>query len=208
MMPIDRQAYGVSMDREPVDTRQHLINAAERIMGHKGFAAVGINEVLSSAGVPKGSFYHWFSSKDDFGRAVIDSYFRHYLAATDSIAGQPHSGAERLMRYWQSFYDMQVFDDCSGKCLVVKLGAEVSDFSESMRAALIRGTEEIIGRIAAMISDGREDGSILIEDDAHTVAKELYGAWIGASVLAKIHRDPRTLNDAMVMTSRRLKGLP
>ena len=206
-MSPDPVTYGVAVDHRPADTRQRIIDAAELIMSHKGFAAVGINEVLSSVGVPKGSFYHWFSSKDDFGRAVVESYFRHYLAAIDRIAEQPGSGAARLTSYWQSFYDMQIVDDCSGKCLVVKLGAEVSDFSESMRTALIRGTDEVIARIAAMISNGQDDGSVLVEGDAHAIAKELYSAWIGASVLAKIHRHPQPLDEAMGMTSKRLSTL-
>jgi TetR/AcrR family transcriptional repressor of nem operon len=75
------------------DTRRAILDAAQRIMAHKGYAAVGINEVLAGAGVPKGSFYHYFASKDAFGEAMMKSYFQEYLADMDRILGR--SGTKR-----------------------------------------------------------------------------------------------------------------
>ncbi len=69
------------------DTRVALLDSAEKIFSRKGYAGVGINEVLSSIGVPKGSFYHYFASKDAFGEAVITFYFEHYLLEMDQIMG-------------------------------------------------------------------------------------------------------------------------
>ncbi len=50
------------------DTRQHLLDTGYRIMAVKGFSGVGLNEILQSAGVPKGSFYHYFKSKNSSAR--------------------------------------------------------------------------------------------------------------------------------------------
>ncbi len=75
----------MTVRRQSQDTRTGLLVAAERIFANKGYAAVGINEVLSSVGVPKGSFYHYFSSKDAFGEAVLERYFEEYLAEMDRI---------------------------------------------------------------------------------------------------------------------------
>lgn len=62
------------MPRKEFDTRQSILDTAQRVMAHKGFAAVGLNEVLAEAGVPKGSFYHYFASKDAFGEALMKNY--------------------------------------------------------------------------------------------------------------------------------------
>src|SRR5579875_361731 len=122
-------------------TRQILLDTARRIVLAKGYAAVGINEVLADAGVPKGSFYHYFSSKDAFGEALMNNYFDDYFATMDGIvADAGKTSAEHLMQYWQYFYDTQVKDDCQGGCLVVKLGAEIADLSEAMRATTKAGT--------------------------------------------------------------------
>ena len=107
-------------------------------------------------------------------------------------------------KYWQSFYDMQSFDECQGKCLVVKLGAEISDLSESMRLALVEGTKGIVARIERMIRDGLADGSVSIYAGPHDLALDLYTGWIGASVLAKINRGPESLDRVMAMTLQRL----
>jgi AcrR family transcriptional regulator len=116
------------MPRREIDTRQNILETAQRIMAHKGFAAVGLNEILAEAGVPKGSFYHYFTSKDAFGEALLKAYFDDYLAVMDRISSEPgKNSAGHVMEYWQRFYDLQSVDDCQGRCLVVKLGAEVSD---------------------------------------------------------------------------------
>jgi TetR/AcrR family transcriptional repressor of nem operon len=184
-----------------VDTGQSLLETARRIVARKGYAAVGINEVLAAAGVPKGSFYHYFASKDAFGEAMMKSYFDDYLAAMDGIAAdRRRNSAERLMAYWQRFHDTQAADDCQGGCLVVKLGAEVADLSEAMRAATKTGTTAIVDRLERMIADGVADGSVSVEEGPRTTAEALYDLWIGASMMAKIHRSTRPLDRAMTVT--------
>ena len=167
----------------------------------KGYAAVGINEVLADAGVPKGSFYHFFESKDAFGEAMMKSYFDDYFATMDRIvADKKASAAEHLMRYWQYFYDTQVADDCQGGCLVVKLGAEISDLSQAMRITTKAGTTEIVDRIERMIVRGVADGSVIVDESPRATAESLYDLWIGASMIAKIHASPAQLDRAMAVT--------
>ncbi|AUA08093.1 TetR family transcriptional regulator [Streptomyces sp. SID8382] len=184
-----------------VETRQSLLEAARQIVAAKGYAAVGINEVLAAAGVPKGSFYHYFASKDAFGEAMMKSYFDDYLATMDGvIADKGKSSAEHLMSYWQRFYDTQAADDCQGGCLVVKLGAEVSDLSEVMRAATKVGTTAIVDRLEQMITDGITDGSVSVGESPRMTAEALYDLWLGASMMAKIHRSAHHLDRAMTVT--------
>jgi TetR/AcrR family transcriptional repressor of nem operon len=184
-----------------MDTRQSILDTARRIVAQKGFAAVGLNEVLAEAGVPKGSFYYYFNSKDAFGEAMMKSYFDDYLTTMDRIvADTDKSSAEHLMRYWQNFYDTQIVDGCQGRCLVVKLGAEVSDLSETMRMAMKVGTTAIVDRVEQMIISGLADGSLSVDASPRTTAEALYDTWLGASVMAKIHRSPDYLDRAMTIT--------
>ncbi|MFJ5779821.1 TetR/AcrR family transcriptional regulator [Streptomyces sp. NPDC093094] len=186
--------------RKP-DTRRVILDTAQRIMAHKGYSAVGINEVLAEAGVPKGSFYHYFASKDAFGEALLKSYFADYLADMDGIlARSGPSAAERLMAYWQQWRETQSIDECQGKCLAVKLGAEVADLSESMRLALKEGTGAVVDRIARTIADGLEDGSLSVDGDPRDVAQALYDMWLGASVMCKIHRSLAPLDTVTAVT--------
>ncbi|CAL9600512.1 TetR/AcrR family transcriptional regulator [Streptomyces sp. enrichment culture] len=187
------------------DTRRSILDAAQRIMSRKGFSAVGINEVLSAAGVPKGSFYHFFGSKDAFGEAMMRAYFTDYLADMDRVLAQPDlTSAERLMNYWRNWRETQSVDECQGKCLAVKLGAEVADLSESMRLALKEGTTAIVDRLERTITSGLEDGSITVDGTPRDTAQALYDMWLGASVMAKIHRDLGPLDTTTTVTRQLL----
>jgi TetR/AcrR family transcriptional repressor of nem operon len=189
------------MPAAKMDTRQLLLDTARRIVLAKGYAAVGINEVLTNAGVPKGSFYHWFDSKDAFGEAMMRSYFDDYFATMDGIVARTEqTSAEHLLRYWQFFHDTQAADNCQGGCLVVKLGSEIADLSEAIRATTKAGTAAIVDRLEKMIADGVADGSVSVYDTPRATAEALYDLWLGASMIAKIHGHPGQLDRAMAVT--------
>ena len=128
--------------------RANIIECGQRIMASKGFSGVGLNEILAGAAVPKGSFYHYFGSKEAFGEAMLTAYFEDYLTNLDAILREPDlTVAQRLMTYFQHWQDTQSVFECQGKCLAVKLGAEAADLSEAMRTALKRHRERSRGRV-------------------------------------------------------------
>jgi len=183
------------------NTRQHIIDIGYGIIAGKGFSSVGLNEILKTAGVPKGSFYHYFESKEQYGQALLEDYFANYLVGIDELLqAEAASGHERLMRYWQRWLDKQCAAACSDqKCLVVKLSAEVADLSDAMRITLRDGTDQIVARIAALIEAGVADGSLPPLAPLAT-AQMLYQLWLGASLLGKLHRNSEALDNAMQFT--------
>ncbi|OYT91023.1 MAG: TetR family transcriptional regulator [Burkholderiales bacterium PBB3] len=186
-------------------TRDNILAVGQKLMAAKGFSAVGLNEILTSSGVPKGSFYHYFASKEAFGEALLDKYFNDYLAEMDRTFSQPgFSSAQRLTTYLTQWQENQSFLDCQGKCLAVKLGAEVADLSEAMRLSLKRGTESIVSRLADALKAGVADGSLTIEGDPQQVALNIYQLWMGASLMAKIVRNYQPFEAAMEKTRQTL----
>lgn len=188
----------------PTDVRQHILDVARPLLLDRGYTAVGLAEILAAAQVPKGSFYHYFGSKDAFGQAVLESYFTEYLAHMDVLLSQPGTAAQRLMAYFMDWLESQTGDSAQSRCLVVKLGAEVCDLSESMRSALEQGTRTITGRLARCIADGQADGSLPAAPEASALAVSLYQTWLGASLLAKITRDRAPLATALACTRQAL----
>ncbi|UZJ59440.1 TetR/AcrR family transcriptional regulator [Pseudomonas sp. KU26590] len=183
------------------DVRQGILDVGQRIMAAKGYSGVGLNEILAAAGVPKGSFYHYFGSKDAFGEALLEHYFDNYLADIDRILGEPGLPmGERLMNYWRVWQDTQSFQECQGKCLAVKLGVEVADLSEAMRAVLKRGTAGITDRLGSAIEAAVADGSLPACENPYAVAQSLYQLWVGASVMVKIERSLAPFETAMATT--------
>lgn len=191
------------MKKPTQDMRQHIIDVAKALMTHKGYTAVGLMEVLKAAGVPKGSFYHYFRSKEEFGQALLEEYFQEYIGLVDVVMAAQGTGAERLLGYLRYWAKTQAFDHPEEKCLVVKLGAEVCDLSEDMRGVLEEGTALIIQRIKRCVQQGMADGSITSTQDAETLAESLYQLWLGASLLVKV-RNTTAAFDTALMTSERL----
>lgn len=189
-------------------TRQNILDAGYRTMATKGFSAVGLNEILTAASVPKGSFYNYFSSKEAYGKALLDYYFDDYLAEmTTLFARQDLTVPQRLQEYFRRWQDNQSFENCQGKCLAVKLGAEVADLSEAMRESLKRGTAGIIRLLSGVIKEGMQDGSLQPEGEPDMIAQSLYQLWLGSSVMVKIMRDTQPFDTAMT-TTKRLLNMP
>jgi TetR/AcrR family transcriptional repressor of nem operon len=196
------------MNSSTKSARQTILETAQSIVGAKGFSAVGLNEILQAADVPKGSFYHYFHSKDAFGVVLLDTYFDHYVQGMAQLFDAPGlSQHAKLMRYWQCWIDNQTGCTDAGKCLAVKLGAEVSDLSEPMRLALDRGTSRTIALLADAIGRGVEDGSLTVTQAPQSLARSLYALWLGTSVMSKITRTSAPFDQALLLT-RQLLGCP
>lgn len=191
------------MKTEKNPTRQHIINTGYQLISAKGFTGVGLAEILKTAAVPKGSFYHYFKSKEQFGEAIIEDYFNQYLARLDTyfVASTEQTALEQLMGYWQLWLTCSSDSDNQNKCLVVKLSAEVADLSDSMRIALRNGSEQVIAHIAQAIKAGMADNS-LCQQNAEESASLLYSMWLGASLLSKLHRDETILQKTLLQTER------
>ena len=124
----------------------------------------------------------------------------------ECLAAPGRTARVRLVAYWNFWRENQEGCDPEGKCLAVKLGAEVSDMSEEMRLALKSGTTAIIARLARVIKEGKSDGSIPINASPKATAHALYELWMGASVMAKISHERGAFNTALATTERILSG--
>ena len=188
------------------DTKAHLLAVATQLVAQKGFTAVGIKQILDTAGVPKGSFYHYFASKEAFGEAIIAGYFTRYQQRLATLTAAEDNAQARIYRYFQSWYDTQQNGCDDEKCLVVKLSAEVADISEPMREALNGGYQCIIAWLAQQIKAGWAEGSIPNEGQlsAESLAKRWYFAWLGASLVTKISHTNTPLAEVWQMTTVQL----
>lgn len=187
-------------------TRQHILDTGYRLVLHKGFAGLGLLEILKACNVPKGSFYHYFSSKEAFGCALLQQYVESYGHKLNDLLGETGNGRERLMRYWDAWISAPSNPTLgwAEECLVVKLAAEVADLSEDMRLVLDAGVQQLLARIASMIDEAREDGSLPAGKPSPALARALYQMWLGAALLAKLSQNKLPLLEARDTTERLL----
>lgn len=188
------------------NTKTHLLEVGYQLIAQKGFTAVGIKQILDTAGVPKGSFYHYFASKETFGEAIITNYFARYKLRLDIMTKHEDSAQQKLYGYFQDWYDTQQHGFDHEKCLVVKLSAEVADISEPMRKALNLGHQQTISWIASQIKAGWADRSVPCPDNiaAESMAKRWYYAWLGASLIAKVSQTNTPLAEVWQMTTTQM----
>jgi TetR/AcrR family transcriptional repressor of nem operon len=184
-------------------TRGSILATGEELMLAKGFTGVGLQEILTTCGVPKGSFYHYFSSKEGFGVAVLERYVETYLAAVDALLARPGTGRERI-RLLGDAWAARAGSASAGRCLVVQLSAEVSGFSERMRVALADGVAALVALFADVVAEGQADGSIAAGAPARELAEALYQLWLGAALLDRLARDGTPFVAALSATDRLL----
>ncbi|WP_287908647.1 TetR/AcrR family transcriptional regulator [Acinetobacter sp.] len=191
-------------------TRQHILNTSYRLVLHKGFVGVGLQEILTSCGVPKGSFYHYFASKEAFGCELLKHYLADYKVKIDQLMQTEQSSAyARLVALWQAWIDDPSHDEggWAENCLIVKLAAEVSDLSKDMRQILNFGVTKLTERITNLLREGQKDGSIPPHIEPEKMAQTMYQLWLGAALLARLAQDKQPLYLALETTQQLLKPL-
>ncbi|POP47200.1 TetR family transcriptional regulator [Superficieibacter electus] len=180
------------------DTREHILAVGEELCIQRGFTGMGLSELLKTAGVPKGSFYHYFRSKEAFGVAMLH---RHYAGYQHTIHQHffPSQGTARarLLAWYQQLIEQFCQHGTIGGCLTVKLSAEVCDLSEAMRTEMHTGVSMVISLLAQVLEQGRKENSLVFKGDAQIQAQVLYSLWLGANLQTKMSRNTLPLESAL-----------
>ena len=180
------------------DTREHLLATGERLCLQRGFTGMGLSELLKTAGVPKGSFYHYFRSKEAFGVAMLERHYADYHQRLQQhFESDAMSCREKLLAWYRETLQQYCQQGTISGCLTVKLSAEVCDLSEDMRGALDKGASRVISLLAQTLEQGRAEKSLTFSGDASTQAQVLYVLWLGASLQAKISRSGLPLESVL-----------
>ena len=190
------------------DTRNHIINTGADLIGQKGFGATGINAVLTTAGVPKGSFYHYFSSKNDFGLAVIDTFAQEYDTKLDLILNDhSRSGVDRLRAYFDTGLETMTSCEFTRGCLIGNLGQELAGQNETFRRRLdtvFQGWEK---RFERCVEEARQAGDIDASIDPADVASFLLSGWEGAILRAKVLKSTEPMERFVRVFFRQCLGI-
>lgn len=188
-------------------TKERILDAAEEIMWKRSFHSTGLNEILNAVGVPKGSFYHWFESKEHFGVELL----KHYIAAaTDennhALFSDEHE--KHPMKRLIAFLETSVakFEECGKRCpcLVLKLASEVTDSSEPMRKVLAEGMKTWLGLLAGVFEEAKTLGHIR-KDVASAAEAELFrDLWAGAIQRSTICKSTAPMRRALDFLTERI----
>ena len=163
----------------------------------QGYNDLGIAALLDKTGIPKGSFYHHFTSKEDFALQVIDLYMEEVHRGLDTCLGDTRVPPLRRVRgFFEATVEKYRSEGYLG-CLLGGLGQELSGISESFRSKVEQCFDAIAGRIAATLQEAIDQGDLSPRTDPRTMAELLVNCWEGAALRTRLRRDPAPLMDML-----------
>lgn len=181
---------------EKNETRQQIIQVGTELIARQGFNATGIDAVLKQAGVPKGSFYYYFGSKEEFGLAVIDQFALRYARRLDDYLGdETLSPLNRIRRYLESVLARLEQNHCTKGCLIGNLGQEMADQHERFRTRLEEVFRSWRERFARCLREARAVGELAAAFDVDVMAEFILSGLEGAILRTKVMKSPRPLQD-------------
>jgi TetR/AcrR family transcriptional repressor of nem operon len=179
-------------------TKHLLLDTGKRIFCEKGYNNAGIEAILQAAGVPRGSFYYYFSSKEDFGLQVINRFAECVEKEQERYLGDSSVGPlERLRGFFASIIARLESQQCRNGCLVGNLSQEMADQSETFRARLEEIFDSWGERYAECLREAQQVGEIPAHIDARELAEFWLNSWQGALLRAKTMRSTAPLHTFM-----------
>lgn len=177
------------------DTQSLLIRSGVELLTEQGFVASGLDQILKRVGVPKGSFYHYFSSKEAFGLAVLTAYDRYFADKLDrhlQVSEPPP--LQRLQNFVNDAKQGMARHDFRRGCLVGNLEQEIPYLPESFRAQILGIYQHWQAKVADCLRQAQQDGMIVPDASCETLAEVFWIGWEGAVSRARLTQNSQPLD--------------
>lgn len=163
--------------------REEIAQAAFEQFHAQGFNATGINDITKAAGVPKGSFYNHFSSKEESALEALTRYAATLRFDMLTTPGRPP--LERLRAHFEFLSRDTVDNGFVRGCLVGNFAAEVADHHEDIRSAVKSGFDQWAAQIRQVLTEAQAAGEVSGSLDVGATALFVLSAWEGALIAAR-----------------------
>lgn len=178
------------------DAKERLLAAGAQLLGQRPYSSIGVAEICATARVPKGSFYYFFTSKQDLALAVVDAHWEQQRKEWASILGKPGPVVDRLHELFTVSAQVQhaalADSGVVAGCLFGNLTLELSSTEATVRARL----QEIFDVQVQMVEDtlaGDEYAAGDRDESFHHLATSLVAQLEGLVLFAKLRGDPSEL---------------
>jgi TetR/AcrR family transcriptional regulator, transcriptional repressor for nem operon len=169
------------------NTREEIIRKGAELIHAQGFNATGLQQILRTAGIPKGSFYFYFKSKEDFGLEIINyfnasmsSIFTRYL---NEKKIPPLKRLEKLFEFFETAFQKSGY---SLGCPIGNLALELADTNERLRLHLANVIEALIAQINLCLQDAKNDKSLPANLNTDDTARFIFHGFEGAVLHMKV----------------------
>ncbi len=182
-------------------TREHLIEVGLDRIHAMGYSVTGVKEILDQAGVPKGSFYHYFPSKEAFAKEVLERYSEQESRRLGGfLEDEKTPPLKRLRRYFEETISLSGYSGPCNGCLLGNLSLEVAGHSDLIQTVLSRIFTSWQGGIAVLLRAAIERGDLPRTTKVDQLAGFLLNSWEGALVRSKAEKSDAPLETFMHFT--------
>jgi TetR/AcrR family transcriptional repressor of nem operon len=167
--------------------REKLLDLGVKLLTTQGYHGTGLQEILAAVDIPKGSFYAYFGSKEQFGAEVVKHYIEPFIRQLNNHLQNPELDAlSALRRYFDELITESERLNYKGGCLLGNLMGEIGDTSEVARIALKTAVHRYRDLIRSALSRAQRDGNVRDDVPAEHLADLLVNNWQGALLRMKI----------------------
>ncbi|MET8352398.1 MULTISPECIES: TetR family transcriptional regulator C-terminal domain-containing protein [unclassified Micromonospora] len=179
------------------DARNKILDAAAVLIEQRGYSALGVAEICATAGVPKGSFYYFFESKQALARTVIDEHWANQRRQWEQLLGSGRDPLRRLRDLFEATEAVQRTGQQKAGvvagCLFGNLALELSNQAEEIRRRLQEIFEAQIDLIEQVVVEAKANGLAGPAVDTREAARSIVAQIEGRVLLAKLLNDPAQL---------------
>jgi TetR/AcrR family transcriptional repressor of nem operon len=190
----------VARTADPTDIPKRLLSAGFELLLRQGYSATGIQQIADEAGVPKGSFYNHFASKEAFAAAIVDRYAEHSrLSWERMMASAPEGPMAAIRHVFAQMLDYHERASCPAGCLIGNLAAEIALTSDACRQSLLAAQLAWRERLAGLIAAGQARGAIRGDIDALALSALTWSVWEGALLRMKVEGSVGPLRESTAL---------
>jgi TetR/AcrR family transcriptional repressor of nem operon len=181
--------------------KEDIITVGSELIRKKGYHHVGISEILKACAVPKGSFYNFFESKEDFVAQSLATYGERSLVFIEQALGDTNkSPLQRLKDFYSCLIESNFQEGCKAGCLVANLSSEIGGTNEDLAKIANEQFQQSLVPIAACVAEGQVQGEITLTFSAAYLAEYLHAGIVGAFARMKVERNRVYLDKWYTMT--------
>lgn len=168
------------------NTIENILEIGTNLILQKGYNHVGLQEILKTANIPKGSFYHYFKSKEDFGIKVIQYYSKNSLDILETyLSDQKKTPKERIISFFTDMRNVYQQKSYNEGCLLGNCSLELSDLSDAFSQAIASEFALWQTKIENCVAEGQETKMIKNDESAENMANYILTTWEGSLLRMK-----------------------
>lgn len=169
------------------EVRARLMTIGRDVVLDRGFNGCGVQDITTAAGIPKGSFYNYFETKEAFAAEIVEQYWqsiedRHGPLLYDARV----KPINRIARFFHAISDDHRRENFKQGCLIGNLSLELANTSESTRLKLAALLSRWEGALAACLAEAQERRELAAHVDVAELAQILIEAYEGALMRGKV----------------------